>query len=71
MLVYSDELIMIGINQEETVNRISQHSNFKGDLWKKPKQYHGANVGKMTLPNGVESWFHGSAEYCDVAVNNV
>ena len=49
VLVYSDDLIMIGLHPEEIAAQISQHFKFKGDAAEEPKQNFGANVGMMTV----------------------
>ena len=49
VLVYSDDLIMIGIHPEEIAAQISQHFKLKGNTAEKPEQYLGANVGLMTV----------------------
>ena len=71
VLVYSDDLIMIGLKPEEIAVQISQHYKFKDNLWEKPKQYLGSNVGEMVLPNGITSWYMSSEEYCKAAIQNV
>ena len=70
VLVYSDDLIMIGLHPEETAAQISQHFKFKGDAAEKPAQYLGANVGMMTVV-GVDCWYMSSDEYCKAAINNI
>ncbi len=70
VLVYSDDLIMIGLHPDETAAQISQHFKFKGNLAEKPEQYLGANVGLMTV-QGVSCWYMSSDEYCKAAVQNI
>ena len=71
VLVYSDDLIMMGIKPEEIACQISQHYKFKGDLWEKPSQYLGANVGELDMPNGKSCWYLSSQEYCKRALENL
>ena len=71
VLVYSDDLIMIGIKPEEIAAQISQIYKFKNDKWEEPAQYLGANVGKMRMPNDLDCWFMGSEEYCKTAIQNI
>ena len=70
VLVYSDDLIMIGVHPEETAAQISQHFQFKGNQWEKPEQYLGANVGQL-LVNEQHCWYLGSSEYAKAAISNV
>ena len=67
VLVYSDDLIMIGVHPEETAAQISQHFQFKGNQWEKPEQYLGANVGQL-LVNEQHCWYLGSSECANVGL---
>ena len=71
VLVYSDDLLMVGIKPEEIACQISQHYKFKGDLWEKPTQYLGGKVGQLDMPNGKECWYLSSEEYCKRALENL
>jgi hypothetical protein len=70
VLVYSDDLIIIGLHPEEIAAQVSQHFKFKGNVAEKPEQYLGANVGLMTI-NEVTCWYMSSDEYCKAAVGNI
>ena len=70
VLVYSDDLIMIGIKPKEIAAKIDAVYKFKAKA-AEPTQYLGSNVGTMDLPNGVRSWYMASDEYTKSAIGNV
>ena len=71
VLVYSDDLLIIGLNPHETAARIDQCCKLKDGSVKTPDQYLGANVGTMLLANGTTAWYTSSDSYCKAAVQNV
>ena len=71
VLVYSDDLLMIGLHPEETAAFIHKHCKLKDGSVKPPDQYLGANIGKMLLANGTWAWYASSDSYCQAAIKNV
>ena len=71
VLVYSDDLLIIGLHPGEIALRIDQHCKLKEGSVKEPDQYLGANIGKMGLADGSYAWYMSSESYCKAAVQNV
>jgi len=71
VLVYSDDLIMIGLNPGDIAAQIDQTYKLKPESVIKPTQYLGANIGQILLPDGNFSWYMSSEEYCKAATQNV
>ena len=61
---------MIGIKPEEIAAQIDQHYKFKEPA-APPKQYLGANVGMIDLPNKMTSWYMSSEEYVKTAITSI
>ena len=71
VLVYSDDLLIIGLHPDEVASRIDQHCKLKHGSVKEPDQYLGADIGKFHLPSGEDAWFMSSDGYCTAAIQNV
>ena len=71
ILVYSDDLLIVGLKPNEIAARIDQHCKLKDGSVKPPDQYLGANIGQMLLANGTLAWYASSDSYCKAAVSNV
>ena len=71
VLVYSDDLLIIGLHPDQVASKIDQHCKLKHGSVKEPDQYLGADIGKMHLPNGDNAWTMSSDGYCKAAIQNV
>ena len=71
VLVYSDDLLVIGLDPKTTVDQIDQVYKLKDGSVKEPDQYLGADVGKMDLANGTTAWYMSSDSYCKAALDNM
>ena len=71
LLVYSDDILAVGINPKRTLMMIDQHYKLKPDSLEIPTKYLGADIGKYQLPDGTWAWYMGSESYVKAAVDNV
>ena len=69
--MYSDDLLMIGLNPMEMAAQIETSYKLKDGSLKEPTQYLGANVGQFLLNNGQVYWYTSSEEYTKAALENV
>ena len=71
VLVYSDDLLVLGLDPKATISQIDQVYKLKPESVKPPDQYLGADVGKMHLANGTFAWYMSSDSYCKAAIQNM
>ena len=71
ILVYSDDLLCVGINPKETLTMIDQHFKLKNGEIEKPTRYLGADIGEYQLPDGSTAWSLSSDSYVKAAIANV
>ena len=62
-LLYIDDCLMISGNPKESLNRIGKYFTLKHRLVGEPKLYLGAQMLKVTLPNGVEAYALSPSKY--------
>ena len=71
VLVYSDDLLAVGINPRVTLEQIDQHYKLKNADISSPERYLGSDIGKYTLKDGTVAWAMSSSTYVDNAVKTV
>ena len=71
VLVYSDDLLMLGLKPQEIADRIDQHCKLKAGSVKSPDQYLGADIGKQLLGDGSFAWYMSSESYAKAAIQNI
>ena len=70
LLTYVDDILCVSEKPNDTLDAIKRDYSFKED-GKEPERYLGANVAKVQLPSGHESWSMSSDEYIASALNIV
>ena len=71
ILVYSDDLLAIGIDPKRVLCHIDQHYKLKDGSIERPNKYLGADIGMFDLPDGSKTWYMSSESYVKAAVANV
>ena len=71
VLVYSDDLLVLGLNPRAILDGIHMVYKLKAGSDKKPDQYLGADIGEMKLADGEDYWYMSSKSYCEAAVKNI
>ena len=63
VLVYSDDLLVLGLNPRAILDGIHMVYKLKAGSDKKPDQYLGADIGEMQLADGNDYWYMSSRSY--------
>ena len=71
VLVYSDDLLVCGLDPGRILLHVDQHFKLKDGSVGPPTRYLGAEIGKHTLPDGSEAWYMSSGGYVKAAIKNV
>ena len=71
LLVYSDDILAVGIDPKRTLMLIDQHYKLKPGSLEVPTKYLGADIGKYQLPDGSWAWYMSSESYVKAAIYNV
>ena len=71
ILLYTDDLLVCGINPKDVLDQIDQHFKLKPGSVEVPTKYLGADVGTFTCANGTEAWYLSSNTYLKSAIQNV
>ena len=71
ILVYSDDLLCVGINPEKILRQIGQTYKLKEGSVERPTRYLGADIGRYQLEDGSEAWYMSSESYVKAAIDNV
>ncbi len=71
VLVYSDDLLVVGIDPNDTLVKIDQHFKLKDGSVEVPKRYLGADISQYTCANGAVAWAMSSDSYIESAIQNV
>jgi hypothetical protein len=71
LLVYTDDILAIGLNPSEILTRINRYFTLKPDSIHPPDDYLGTKIRKTVLPNGKEAWGQSSSHYVLNAVGNL
>jgi hypothetical protein len=71
ILVYSDDLLVVGMDPTEVLNKIDQHFKIKKGSMGVPTKYLGADIGTYLCKNGTTAWYMGSDSYVKAALQNV
>ena len=71
VLIYSDDLLAVGIAADIILNKIDQHYKLKAGSVEEPTRYLGANIGKHQLADGNLAWSMSSDGYVKSALQNV
>ena len=70
-MVYSDDLLCVGINPEKILLQIGQTYKLKEGSVERPTRYLGADIGRYQLEDGSEAWYMSSESYVKAAIDNV
>ena len=71
ILVYVDDLLIIDKQPMRYMKMIQQDFTVKPDSIERPTAYLGAEIGKVTYPDGSYAWTMGAQGYVKKVVNNV
>jgi hypothetical protein len=71
ILLYSDDILSIGVNAESELKRIDHYFKMKDGSIGDPDIYLGTKLKPIVLPNGVVAWGMSSSKYVQEAIGNV
>ena len=71
ILVYTDDILAIGIDPKDTLRRLDHYYKLKEGSVGDPDLYLGAKLRKMELPNGNYAWTQSPAQYVKESVRCV
>ena len=71
VLVYSDDLLVCGLDPARILSHVGQHFKLKDGSVGPPTRYLGAEIGKYELPDGTWAWYMSSDGYVKAAIKNV
>jgi hypothetical protein len=71
LLVYTDDILAIGVNPKEVLDRLNKYFTLKPESIQPPDNYLGTKIKKVVLPNGCEAWGQSSSHYIQASVANV
>jgi hypothetical protein len=70
LLVYTDDLLVIAMNQQAILDNINLYFNLKLESMGHPNIYLGSKVRKAEIANGVECLCNSSHQYVKKAIKN-
>ena len=71
ILVYSDDLLVCGLDPARILLHVDQHFKLKDGSVGPPTRYLGAEIGKYVLPDGTEAWYMSSEGYVKATIKHV
>ena len=71
VLVYSDDLLVCGLDPSRILSHVDQHFKLKDGSVGPPTRYLGAEIGRYDLPDGTQAWYMSSDSYVKAAMKNV